>query len=192
MKEEKPKEAVPEAGENVMLSKEEHQHLLEQAKELGNLRDQFLRRAADYDNARKRLAKEREEFIKFSQERLVRDLLPVLDNFERALSHAVESSSDSSNSSKGLTAGLQLILKQLLSVLSSHGLKRFESQGTVFDPHLHEAVDQVEGEGPEGEILEEILPGYLLNERVIRPARVKIRAGTKKAGGEEEKEEEIT
>ena len=174
----------------VTLSQEEHAKLLEQAKELEAQRDQFLRRAADYENAKKRLAKERDEFVRFSQEKLLRDLLPILDNFERALSHA----SGGESSSSGVVAGVQLIWKQILNVLALHGLKRFSSEGQALDPHRHEVVDQVEEEGPEGVIVKELVPGYSLHDRVIRPAKVKVRVRPqgKPGGRPEEKEEEIT
>ena len=170
----------------VKLSKEEHHKLLEQAKELEAIRDKFLRTAADYDNARKRLAKEREEFVRFSQERLLRDLLPILDNFERALTH-------SEATDRSVAAGVQLIWKQLLDILTAHGLKRLSSEGQPFDPHLHEAVDQVEEEGPEGVVVKEIVPGYLLHDRILRPAKVRIRVRLdRKEKKAEEKGEEIT
>lgn len=170
----------------VTLPKEEHEKLLEQARELEAIRDKLLRSAADYDNARKRLAKEREEFIRFSQERLLRDLLPILDNFERALTHAEEVH-------EPVAVGIRLISKQLADLLTAQGLKRLSSEGNLFDPNLHEAVDRVEEEGPEGVILKEIVPGYLLHDRILRPAKVRIRVrpDEKKKKGEE-KEEEIT
>jgi len=178
----KPKE------ETIQIPKEEHQKLLDQAQEFEAMRDKLLRTAADYDNARKRLAKEREEFIRFSQERLLRDLVPILDNFERALSHA-------ETVDQSVAAGIRLIWKQLLDLLQSHGLKRFSSEGQAFDPHFHEAVDHVEEEGPEGVVVKEIGAGYQLHDRVLRPAKVRIRAkkGAKeKRAGEKEKEEELT
>ena len=177
----------PATEEKVTLPKEEHEKLLEQAKELEALRDKLLRTAADYDNARKRLTKEREEFIRFSQERFLRDLLPILDNFERALAHAEEVH-------EPVAAGVRLIAKQLGDLLQAQGLKRLSSEGSLFDPHLHEAVDRVEEEGPEGVILKEIVPGYLLHDRVLRPAKVRIRVQPNEKAKEkaEEKEEEIT
>lgn len=189
MTKEEKKEAQKESQKEtpVTLSPEEHAKLLEQAKELETLRDKFLRSAADYENARKRLAKEREEFVRFSQEKLIRDLLPILDNFERALAHSA------GDSSSPVMAGIQLIWKQFLNVLAAHGLKRFSSEGRPFDPHLHEVVDQVEEEGPEGVVVKELVSGYSLNERVLRPAKVKVRIAP--GGGEgqiQEKEEEIT
>ena len=171
---------------SVEVSKEEYEKLVEQAKELEAMRDKLLRTAADYDNARKRLAKEREEFVRFSQERILRELLPVLDNFERALAH-------SESLDPTIVAGVQLIHKQLLDVLTAQGLKRFSSEGRPFDPHFHEAVDEVQEEGPEGVVVKEILPGYLLNERMLRPAKVRIRVKPKAGAGKpEEKEEELT
>jgi molecular chaperone GrpE len=186
---------VIEKEEKVSLSKEEYERLLKQAKELEEVREKLLRSAADYDNAKKRLAKEREEFIKFSQERLLRDLLPMLDNFERALQHA--EGAERSSSPPPVIAGVQLIWKQLLDLLAAHGLRRFSSEGEPFDPHFHEAVEEVEEEGPEGIVTKEIVGGYLLHDRVLRPAKVRIRvtpAGDGKGRGRktEEKEEEIT
>lgn len=178
--------ADPEAASHeneVTLSKEEHQKLLDQVKELETLREKLLRGAADYDNAKKRLAKEREEFIRFSQERLLRDLLPILDNFERAVAHS---------EAESVSAGIQLIWKQLLDVIAQHGLKRFSSEGKHFDPHLHEAVDQVEEEGPEGIVVKEILSGYRLHDRVFRPAKVRIRVHKGSREKMDEKEEELT
>lgn len=180
--------------EKVVLSKSEYDRLIGKDKELEDVREKLLRTAAEYDNARKRLAKEREEFIKFSQERLIRELLPILDNFERALSHFDESGSGTQVASKALATGIEMILKQLLGVLTHHGLKRFSSEGRPFDPHFHEAIDQVEEEGPEGVVIQEVLPGYSLGERVIRPAKVRIRVtpGKKQGQSGEEKQDEIT
>ena len=169
----------------VVLSKSEHEKLIEQAKELESTREKLLRNAADYDNARKRLAKEREEFVRYSQEKILRDLLPVLDNFERALAH-------SESLDPKLVAGVRLIGKQLLDTLTQQGLKRLESEGQPFDPHVHEAVDEVEEEGPEGIVVQEILPGYILHERVLRPAKVRIRVKPRGNRKFEEKEEELT
>lgn len=162
---------------HVTVSRQDYEKLAGQAKELESLRDKMLRTAADYENYKKRLSKERDEFFQFSQERLIKDLLPILDNFDRALSHIPASE-------KSLISGINLITKQLLETLSSHGLKRFSTEGTQFDPHLHEAVDQIEEEGPEGVIVEEVLPGYRLHDRLLRPAKVKIRV--------QRKEEELT
>lgn len=189
---ESPKE---EKQEKVTLSKEEYEKLLEQSKELEALRDQFLRRAADYDNARKRLQKEREEFTKHSQEKLLKDLLPILDNFERALAHSqpADKTPAEGPANHALVAGIQLIWKQLHNILTLHGLKRISCEGQPFDPHLHETVDQIEEAGPEGIVVKELVAGYLLHDRVLRPAKVRIRtAPADKVKKAEEKEEELT
>ncbi len=155
--------------------------------ELEALREKFLRSAADYDNAKKRLAKEREEFIRFAQEKFLRDILPILDNFERALAHAEDGGKG------GIAVGIQLIWKQLTDLAASYGLKRLSvEEGQPFDPHLHEAVDQVEEEGPEGVVLKELVAGYALHDRVLRPAKVRIRVSPKGKQKVQEKEEEIT
>lgn len=182
---------VEKKEKTVVLTKEAYEKLLAQAEELESVREKWLRSAADYDNARKRLAKEREEFIKFSQERLLRELLPLLDNFERALAHA-EAKGRGGADVSALLAGIQLIWKQLSNLLEGQGLRRMKVEGLPFDPHLHEAVDEVEEEGAE-EVVKEIVPGYLLHERLLRPAKVRIRIRPKeKKKSAEEKEEEIT
>lgn len=170
-------------------SKEEYEKLLHKLQELEALREKFLRSAADFDNARKRLAREREEFIRYSQEKFLRDILPILDNFERALAHA-------EGGDRGVSAGIQLIWKQLVDLTASYGLKRLSVEGQPFDPHFHEAVDHVIEEGPEGIVLKELVAGYTLYDRVLRPAKVRIRisppAKEMPPQREEEKEEEIT
>jgi molecular chaperone GrpE len=175
------------------VSKEEYERLLAQNKELEELREKFLRSAADFDNARKRLSKEREEFVRFSQEKILGDLLPILDNFERALAHS------EAGGKNRVEAGIRMIWKQLIEQLISHGLKRMQVEGELFDPRYHEAVDQVQEEGPEGVVTKELVPGYLLHDRVLRPAKVQIRTARAPQAKshsarcpEEEKEEEIT
>jgi molecular chaperone GrpE len=188
MEKQETKREEKQAGEKeVTLSGEEYRGLLEKVKELDSIREKLLRSAADYDNARKRLVKEREEFVRFSQERLLRDLLPILDNFERALSHAPTSEP------QAVVAGVQLIWKQLLDILAAHGLKPFSAEGQTFNPHLHESVGEIREAGPEGVVVREITSGYLLHDRVLRPAKVQIRVSSDTRGkAGEEKEEEIT
>lgn len=183
----------PAAKETVTISKEEYEKLLVQVKEFEAMREKMLRTAADYDNARKRLAKEREEFFKFSQEILLRELLPILDNFERALSHGEGSDPESSGTAKSVVAGVRLTWKQLLDVLEAHGLRRFSTEGEPFDPHRHEVVEEVAEAGSEGVVRKEILPGYFLHDRLLRPAKVSVRVAPQKgAKKESEKEEELT
>src|SRR5947199_389498 len=131
-----------QAPENVTLSRQEYEELLARLKELEELRDRYIRGAADFENAKKRLARERDEFVKFSQENLLRDLLPVLDNFERALSHAGDSKDP-------IVAGIQMVFKQMSEILKNHGLVRFKTVGEILDPSRHEVVSFVSGPGRE-------------------------------------------
>jgi len=177
-KEKKPKK--------VTLSGEEHEALARKAAELDTLKDKLLRGAADYDNAKKRLARDKDEFLKYAFESTILDLLPVLDNFERALSHI-----DASDAKlKSLRDGFLLIDKQLVSLLTERGLKRIESVGKPFDPHQHEAVGRVETkDGEEGMVIEEALAGYELNGKLLRPSKVKVSAKPKAEPTEEKSED---
>ena len=178
-------------SEEVRLPRAEYEQLLNRLKELEGVREKLLLSAADFDNAKKRLARERDEFVRFSQENLIRHLLPVLDNFERALAHA-----GASPASEGLVAGIQLVFKQLAEILKRQGLTRLVTVGQRLDPHRHEVVGHVPQEGPEDEIVEEVEAGYLLHDRLLRAAKVRVRVSpssedaTPRAVGE--KEEEIT
>jgi molecular chaperone GrpE len=120
---------------------------------------------ADFDNYRKSLEKEREQAIQLAGETLVRDLLPVLDDLERALP-ALDLEKN--------REGFELLARKLHRILESHGLRGIESQGRRFDPNLHEAIAKCESSEEEGTILEEYQKGYLLRSKVIRPSRVKI------------------
>ena len=175
-------------AETVSISRAEYEELLKKAGELCTLQDKLLRSAADFDNARKRLVKEREDFLKFALEEVIYDLLPIVDNFELALSHI----DASDGKAKSIRDGLVLVQKQLFSVLTERGLSRIQAVGKIFDPHLHEAVGHViKQDEQEGIILEEVLAGYQLNGKLLRPAKVKI--SVKEATSEtQEKSEELT
>ena len=132
--------------------------------------DHLLRLQAEFDNYRKRTQKEKTDLIKYASERLVAELLPVLDNFERAASVA-ESNPDFAAYSQGV----DMILRQMQSALSKEGLKAMEAIGQPFDPNLHEAVLRVESEEhPENTVIEELQKGYYLKEKVLRPCMVKV------------------
>lgn len=192
MKKEEP-EQNPNAERNadeVILSKKEYEELQTRLKELEGMKEQLLRSAADFENAKKRLVRERDEFVKFSQENLIRNLLPILDNFERALSHTGETTG---SNLKAVVTGVQMILKHLNEVMKSQGLTRIETLGKKFDPHLHETVGYVKEKGKEDEIVEEVEPGYQLHDRLLRAAKVKIRVSpSSSVHASEEKQEEIT
>ncbi|OIN97361.1 nucleotide exchange factor GrpE [Candidatus Desantisbacteria bacterium CG1_02_38_46] len=139
----------------------------------------LVRLKAEFENYKKRVERERQEYIKFANEQLLLHLLPVFDNLKLALENV--------NLSKNaeLINGIKMIFKSLEDILIKNGLSRIESRGNIFDPHMHEAVEFVESdEFPENTVLEEIKEGYVLNGKVIRPARVKI---SKKPDGAEKR-----
>lgn len=143
---------------------------LEKAKEE---RDEYynriLRLQAEYDNYKKRTQKERMAERKLQALDLATDLLPVLDNFERALQ--IETTPET----ESLINGITMVYNQFKEAFVSHGIEEIETVGTTFDPNLHHAVMQVEVEGKEkDEVVEELQKGYILNERIIRPAMVQV------------------
>lgn len=185
--------------EKIEILKQEYDDLKKKIQEIEGLREKFLRAAADFENAKKRNAREREEFIKFSQERILRDLLPVLDNFERAIGHATDAASATENGTetlqqnfKTLASGVQLVQKQLFDILKRNGLKRVETVGQKFDPHFHEVVGHVAQEGPEDHIVDELESGYTLHDRLLRAAKVRIRMAPKQTNPSDVKQDEIT
>ena len=144
--------------------------LREELSKKDDYQDNFLRLQAEFDNFRKRSAKERQEFIKYANESMVLELIGMLDNFERSIKAA-----DEKQDFKLLHQGVDMISKELHKLLSEKGLKKIVAIGEKFDPHKHEAFEVVESvDGEEGDILEEFQPGYLLNDRIIRPAKVKV------------------
>jgi molecular chaperone GrpE len=139
--------------------------------ELDALRDQLLRTAADFENSRKRMVREKEEAIRYANAALLADVVPIIDDFERAIQSAGES-----KEFEAFYAGVSLIEKQLVAVLERNwGLKRFSAAGEPFDPEKHEAIAAEESEAHDKElVLEEYQKGYLLHDRVLRPAKVKV------------------
>src|SRR5262245_35612605 len=132
--------------------------------------DRALRAIAEFDNAKKRAAREREDYTRFANESLLRELLPVLDNFDRALQAA-----RAEPGAAAVAAGVDLIQRELVRVLEKFGATPFESVGQPFDPTRHEAVARVHAPGqPEMTVVGETARGYLLNGRVLRPAMVTV------------------
>ncbi|MCK0471605.1 nucleotide exchange factor GrpE [Halalkalibacter sp. APA_J-10(15)] len=159
-------EAV-EAEAEVVGSKDEQ--LEAQINELNN---RLLRTQADYDNFRRRSREEKEAAAKYRSQVVIESLLPVLDNFERALLVNPES-----DETKSLLQGMEMVYRQLQDTLNNEGVAVIETEGQTFDPHLHQAVMQVEEDGFEsGQIVEELQKGYKLKDRVLRPAMVKVNA----------------
>lgn len=141
---------------------------------LQGLADDYQQRAirtqADFDNFRKRTQKEKEDLAKYASTKLVTELLPVVDNFERALAAAGEGSGMES-----FTKGVSMIFRQLEGVLQSEGLQAMVTVGEPFNPEYHQAIMQVESdEYEEGIVVEEVQKGYMLKDKVLRPAMVKV------------------
>jgi molecular chaperone GrpE len=130
----------------------------------------FVRAQADFDNFRRRTQKEKEELAKYASMKLVTELVPVLDNFERAMATVPEGTETES-----FAKGIQMILRQLETVLTNEGLTAMEAVGQPFNPEFHQAIMQVESEEhEEGIVVEEVQKGYMLKDKVLRPAMVKV------------------
>jgi molecular chaperone GrpE len=144
--------------------------LEEKEKEARENYDRFLRLAADLENYKKRAAREKEDYIKFANEDLMKTILPFVDNLERAVNHA-EKVSDTGV----MVEGVRLTVQQVLQALNKFGLSSFESVGKPFDPAMHEAMLVVETDQHEpNKVLEEFQKGYLFNDRLLRPATVSV------------------
>lgn len=171
-KEEHKKEENSEKEEKTITLKEsEYFALKEQAGKAQEYWDRLLRLQADFENTRKRIEKEKQEFIKFANEGMIFELLNVLDDLERAVELAQEKHQDL----QAFLKGVEMILAHLYGMLKSYGVKPMEAKGKPFDPHLHEVLMQVENKDlPEHTIIEEMQKGYMLNDRVIRTAKVKV------------------
>ena len=143
--------------------------------EKAQLEDRWVRLQADFDNYRKRTLREKQEALSYGHEIVVKDLLPVVDNLERAIEHA---SASSGADFEGMLQGVELVRRELLAVLAKHGVSSIEAEGEVFDPNLHEALAQMEDESvPAGRIGRMLQKGYRLRDRLLRPARVMVSKG---------------
>jgi molecular chaperone GrpE len=143
-------------------------------------RDEYLndlkRVAAEFENYRKRVSRDQESLVARAHERLVKELLPVLDDLERALEAARDSET------RSVEEGVRLVHRELKAALDREGLAEIETDG-VFDPHVHEALLSQPSEAEEGSVLEVLQKGYKLGDRVLRPARVVVAAPRGEAGG---------
>ena len=141
---------------------------LEEEKE--EINNRFLRSVADLENYRRRTEREKEELRKYGIEKAVADLVPAVDNMERALAHAKDQGESSS-----LVEGIGMVYRQILSALKKYGVQPFDSKGQPFDPQRHEAIQQVESaEHDTGTIVEEYQKGYFIHDRLLRPALVVV------------------
>jgi molecular chaperone GrpE len=150
-------------------------------KELAEFKDKYLRALADGENARKRIRQQSEDSVRLQKENLLRDLLPIVDNLERAIDAAKGKGGDGQ-----IMQGVEMVVRSLLDFLKSQGVVPIHSTGQQFDPSRHEAVDHVAtASHPANTVVDEFHRGYLIGERVLRPARVSVaKEGSGRSNGE--------
>jgi len=155
----------------ITLKESEYLKLKADAEKAAEFADKILRLQADFENTRKRMDRDKQEFVKFANEGIILELLNILDDLERTVNLA-ETHKDSP---EVFLKGIEMILAHLYEMLKEYGVKPIDAEGKIFDPHCHEALMQVENKDlPEHTIVEELQKGYKLNDRVIRTAKVKV------------------
>ena len=158
---------MTEVGDQLQATDPQVTELQTLKQEKDDLHDRLLRKQAEFENYKKRVEREKSEFVQFASAELMKELLNSLDSFELALRNA--------KTDEQTLRGFELIYKQMLDTMGRFGLKPIEAKGKIFDPHYHQAVsttptDEVE----ENTVLEEMRKGYLLNGRLLRPAMVSV------------------
>jgi len=149
------------------------QKLADAQAEVARMRDQLLRTAADFDNFRKRSRRSEDDAQRRGREQMLKDLLPVFDNLERAVQHA-----ETSQEAQGVVSGLKMVLKLFTDTLERVGIKRIATVGQAFDPTKHEAIQQMESKDhPAGMIIAEVQPGYMIGDALVREAKVVVSKG---------------
>ncbi len=149
---------------------DDYDTLAEKAQQADESKERYVRALAEFENSKKRLEREREEFTRYAAERMVKALLPIVDSLDQALR-----SVDKRTDADAIARGVALIHRQLLALLEKEGVKRIEAVGKPFDHDRHEAVQRVETDAaPENTVVEEIQVGYTMHGRVIRPSLVKV------------------
>lgn len=170
---ETPEDSSGKGGEGKELTselQEIRQQLEKKESEAKENYDRFLRQVAELENFKKRMAREKGEAIRYANENLMKDLLPVLDNLERAVDHA-----QGGDNGKPLLEGVEMVLKGFLDVLNKYGVTQIPAKGESFDPEKHEAIAQVESEAYEpNTVVEEHHKGYYLLDRLLRPSLVSV------------------
>jgi len=169
--EKKSTEPKLQGEKTVSLKESEYLKLQEEAEKSKEYQERILRLQADFENTRKRLEKDKQDFIKFANEGIIVELLNILDDLERALELAQAKHQDLA----AFLKGVEMILAHFYEMLKVYGVRPIEAQGKLFDPHYHEALMQIEDKNlPEHTVVEELQKGYLLNDRIIRTAKVKV------------------
>lgn len=152
------------------LIQEQEKVIEDREKEINELKDRFLYQQAEFENFKRLKAKEKQDVLRFGNETLVKEILPVIDNLERAIEHASKT-----EEAKSIVEGVELTLSGLLKALEKFGVRRVEAQNKRFDPNLHEAVYQEEREDVEpGTVVGELQKGYIMDGRLLRPAMVSV------------------
>jgi len=140
--------------------------------EVAELKDRWLRERADLENVKRRAVREKQDAVRFGSEALLKDLLPVIDNLHRALAAASAGREDDP-----IVKGVELVLRGFDDVLERHGVKVVPAHGEPFDPTRHEAISHVESEAPPNTVIGEHQRGYVLHDRLLRPALVTVGKG---------------
>jgi molecular chaperone GrpE len=167
-KAEGPSSTEKEKREQTRLEKVQAE-LEAKAKEAAERHDQLLRLGAEFENYKKRVQKEKSDLLKFGNESLLKAVLPILDNLERAIDHGKKMNEDGP-----LLQGVEITLRQLLNILERFGVKPVAAMGESFDPEKHEAVSQTESDQEPNRVISELEKGYLFHERLLRPAKVLV------------------
>jgi molecular chaperone GrpE len=158
------------AGDSEMTVEALTQQLEVKEKEASENQDKYLRAVAELENYKKRAVRDRADSLKYGQESLIKDILPLVDNLDRAMAHACKS-----NDFEAFKEGLRLVQNQLNGCLEKQGVERIEAAGRDFDPNVHEAMLQVESpDHVHNQVVEEFEKGYLLNGRLLRPSKVSV------------------
>ena len=169
----------PKKDKKITLRESEYNKIKE---ELQGVKDKYLRLAAEFDNARKRMEREKSDFVKYANEGLIIEFLNILDDLERSVQAARTHHQDYA----AFLEGVELVMAHIYEMLKKNDVKPIEAEGKKFDPHVHEALMQEEAEeAEEGTILEEFQKGYKIGDRVVRTSKVKV------ATSKETKEENI-
>ena len=170
MKETSHSQEQPEAGQETEEMNDMTVKYMEKEKEAAENYDKYVRAVAELENVKKRAAREKLEAIKYGNERLLKDILPMVDSLDCALKQ-----SDASDDFEAFRKGLKLTQDQLLGCLVKHGVERVDCVDKTFDPNVHEALFQIDSDvHSDNQIVDELEKGYLLNGRLLRPARVSV------------------
>ncbi len=173
-KEEEGKKDIKEVEQSSASPRVDIESLTKELEEKSERADEFLsslqRVSAEFENYKKRVEKEKAEWVKFANESLILDLMASIDNFERALKAA-----NKNKDYESLRKGTEMIYKEMMSILMKNGLEEIKALGENFDPYKHEAIEQIiEEDCEDGAIVEEYQKGYTLHSKVIRPSKVKV------------------